>query len=110
MSDITATDPAASNQPAALAADGSTPAPDSAPPPKEPISPEEFWNSLINEKVAADYLDLTDRTMQALRQQGGGPRYIVISARCIRYRRIDLKAWADSLMCSSTSDSGDRAA
>ena len=110
MSDITATDPAASNQPAALAADGSTPAPDSAPPPKEPISPEEFWNSLINEKEAGDFLGLSDRLMQALRQRGGGPRYIVISSRCLRYRRVDLKTWADSRMRSSTSDPGQAAA
>ncbi len=110
MSDITATDLAASDQPAALAADGSTPTPDSAPPPKEPISPEEFWNSLINEKVAADYLDLTDRTMQALRQRGGCPRYIVISSRCIRYRRVDLKAWVDGRLRSSTSDPGEAVA
>ncbi len=101
MSDITATDLAASDQPAALTA--GVP----APPPKEPISPEEFWNSLINEKAAANYLDLTDRTMQALRQRGGGPRYIVISSRCLRYRRIDLKAWADARMRSSTSDPGE---
>ncbi len=110
MSDISATDLAASNQPAALTAGGTAPTPDSAPPPKEPISPEEFWNSLINEKVAADYLNLTDRTMQALRQRGGGPRYIVISSRCIRYRRVDLKAWADARMRSSTSDPGEAAA
>ncbi len=33
-----------------------------------------FWNCLINEKVAAKYLGLTDRTMQVFRQRGGGPR------------------------------------
>ena len=110
MSDITATDLAASNQPAALATGGPAPPPDSAAPPKEPTCPEEFWNSLINEKVAANYLGLTDRTMQALRQRGGGARYIVISSRCVRYRRIDLKAWADARMRSSTSDPGSVAA
>ncbi len=110
MSDITAIDLAASDQPAALTAGGPAPPADSAPPPQEPISPEEFWNSLINEKVAANYLGLTDRTMQALRQRGGGPRYIVISSRCIRYRRVDLKAWAETRMRSSTSDPGPAAA
>ncbi len=110
MSDITATDLAASDQPAALATGGPAPPPDSAPPPKEPISPEEFWNSLINEKAAANYLDLTDRSMQAFRQRGGGPRYIMISSRCIRYRRVDLKPWADARMRSSTSDPGQAAA
>ena len=109
MSDITATDLAASNQLSALPAGGPAPPPDSAPPPKEPISPEEFWNRLINEKAAGDYLGLTDRTMQALRQRGGGPRYIVISSRCIRYRRVDLKAWADARMRGSTSDPGEAA-
>ncbi len=109
MSDISATDLAASDQPAALATGGPAPPPDSAPPPKEPISPEDFWNSLINEKAAANYLDLTDRSMQAFRQRGGGPRYIMISSRCIRYRRVDLKTWADARMRSSTSDSGEAA-
>ncbi len=109
MSDITATDLAASDEPAALAAGGPAPPPDSAPSPKEPISPEEFWNSLINEKVAAKYLGLTDRTMQALRQRGGGARYIVISSRCIRYRRVDLRTWAEARMRSSTSDPGEAA-
>ncbi len=109
MSDISATDLAASNQPAALPAGGPAPMPDSAPPTKEPISPEEFWNSLINEKAAGDYLGLTDRTMQAFRQRGAGPRYIVISSRCIRYRRVDLKAWADARLRSSTSDPSEAA-
>ncbi len=100
MSDITAADLAASDQPAALTAGGP------ATPPKKSISSEEFWNSLINEKEASEFLGLTDRTMQALRQRGGGCRYIAISSRCIRYRRADLKAWADARMRSSTSDPG----
>ncbi len=110
MSGITATDLAASNQPAALTAGGPAPTPDSAPPPKEPTSPEEFWNSLIDEKAAAAFLGLTDRTMQALRQRGGGPRYVHISSRCLRYRRADLRAWANARVRTSTSDPGRGAA
>lgn len=64
-----------------------------------------YWHSLIDENESANFLDLTPRSMQAKRQRGGGPRFIRISARCIRYRRIDLKTWADALMRSSTSDS-----
>ncbi len=70
----------------------------------------DFWFQLIDETAAAEFLDLTPRSMQAMRQRGGGPRFIRISARCIRYRRIDLKAWADALMRSSTSDQGEAAA
>ena len=69
-----------------------------------------YWHSLIDENEAAEFLGVTGRTMQALRQRGGGARYIVISARCLRYRRIDLRAWADARMRSSTSDPGEEAA
>ena len=65
-----------------------------------------FWNALIDEKSAAAFLGITHRFMQHRRQQGGGPRYIAISSRCIRYRRTDLRSWAESRMRSSTSDAG----
>ncbi len=65
-----------------------------------------YWNALIAEKPAGDHLGLTDRTMQKFRQQGGGPRYIVISSRCIRYRRRDLEAWANARVRTSTADDG----
>jgi hypothetical protein len=65
-----------------------------------------YWHSLIDEKVAAEFLDLTPRTTQAYRQRGGGPKYIVLSSRCIKYRRIDLKAWADARVRTSTADQG----
>ena len=77
-----------------------------APPEADP----DYWHSLVDEKVAAAFLDLTPRTMQAYRQRGGGPKFIVLSSRCIRYRRIDLKAWADARIRTSTADQGPAAA
>ncbi len=74
------------------------------------ISEAEFWNALIDEKAAGDFLDLSPRTMQAMRQRGGGPQYVLISARCVRYRRADLRAWADRRVRVSTSDPGREAA
>ncbi len=76
----------------------------------DPPSDPDYWNALINEREAGDFLGLSDRAMQKSRQIGGGPKYVFISARCLRYRRIDLKAWADSRMRSSTSDPGQAAA
>ena len=70
----------------------------------------DYWNALVDEGVAAEFLDLTPRSMQAMRQRGGGPRFMRLSARCIRYRRIDLSAWADALLRDSTSDPGGAAA
>ncbi len=65
-----------------------------------------FWHSLIDEKQAAAFLGLERRTMQGMRQRGGGPRYFRISSRCLRYRRIDLRDWFEARMRSSTSDPG----
>ncbi len=69
----------------------------------------DYWHRLINEKAAADFLGLTDRTMQAMRQRGGGPRYVVISSRCLRYTRSGLRSWAESRLRTSTSDPGPEA-
>jgi hypothetical protein len=88
-----------------------------SPPPPIPSSADEapkswdaaahgFWFDYIDEEAAAEFLDLTRRTLQGYRQRGGGPRYYAFSARCIRYRRIDLRAWADVRIRSSTSDAG----
>ena len=66
-----------------------------------------YWFNLIDEKAAAEFLGLTDRTMQKLRQKGGGPRYSALSSRCLRYRRQDLRQWAEARMRSSTSDPGE---
>lgn len=70
------------------------------------VTETDYWNSLINESKAADFLFLSPRTLQGLRFTGGGPEFIKISKRCIRYRRVDLKAWADSKIRTSTSDRG----
>ncbi len=76
----------------------------------DPPDGPDYWNALVNEKVAAAFLGLTVRAVQSMRQRGDGPRFIRISSRCIRYRRIDLKTWADARLRSSTSDPGQAAA
>ncbi len=63
-----------------------------------------FWHALIPETEAAGFCGLTTRTMQALRQRGGGPKFVRLSARCLRYRRADLKAWADQRLRASTAE------
>jgi hypothetical protein len=70
----------------------------------------DFWFGLIGEREGGAFLNLTDRTMQAYRQRGGGPKYVQISSRCIRYRRFDLKVWTESRLRASTSDDGQEAA
>lgn len=66
----------------------------------------EYWHSLIREAPAAEFLDNSVRTMQGMRYRGGGPRFIRLSSRCIRYRRSDLREWAEQRLRTSTSDPG----
>ena len=66
------------------------------------IGDADYWYGQINEKVAAAFLDLQARTLQAYRQRGGGPRYIAVSPRCVRYRRVELRAWAEERLRTST--------
>jgi hypothetical protein len=70
----------------------------------------DYWHALIREDEAGDFLDLTARTMQVMRQRGDGPRFVRLSSRCIKYRRIDLRAWSEARLRTSTSDPGQEAA
>ena len=67
---------------------------------------QDYWHALIDEKAAAKFLGLKDRTLQKFRQAGGGPKYIAISSRCLRYRRIWLLEYAEARVRASTPDAG----
>ncbi len=62
------------------------------------------WEKLIDEKEAAEFLGFTRRAMQNWRFRGGGPPFIKLSERSVRYRVKDLIAWIDSRKRASTSD------
>jgi hypothetical protein len=59
---------------------------------------------LIGERLAADFLGYTVRALQNWRVRGGGPKFVRISSRSIRYRRCDLIAWAESRLYRHTSE------
>ena len=78
---------------------------------QDDIAPEkpadaDYWDNLISETRAADFMELSPRTLQSYRQRGGGPEFIRISSRCIRYTRRRCKLWADQRSAISTSDLG----
>jgi phage terminase Nu1 subunit (DNA packaging protein) len=52
-------------------------------------------DALLNEVQAADFLNLSTRTLQAWRVQGVGPLFIR-AGRAIRYRKRDLIAWIEA--------------
>ncbi|MBN2582535.1 MAG: helix-turn-helix domain-containing protein [Planctomycetes bacterium] len=53
------------------------------------------WPQLLSRKEAAQYLSVRPQTLACWATEGRGPRMIRYSARCIRYRVEDLKAWLD---------------
>ena len=61
---------------------------------------------LLTEAEAAKLLKFTPRFLQARRTRGDGPAYVHVSSRAIRYRRIDLVAWIEARVRTSTSDLG----
>ena len=62
-------------------------------------------DSLLTEAEAAELLKFTPRFLQARRTRGDGPAYVHVSSRAIRYRRIDLVAWIEARVRTSTSAS-----
>ena len=59
---------------------------------------------LIPEAAAAAFLGYTVRALQNWRVRGGGPQFIKVSSRSVRYRRRDLIAWAEGLLKNNTSE------
>ena len=80
--------------------------PPASPAPAPQMNEADFWYGLINETAFAEYLNLSVRTIQGFRYKGGGPRFVRISSRCVKYRRIDGREWAETRLRSSTSDQG----
>lgn len=68
------------------------------------IQDPDYINKMINEQIAAEYIGHSVRALQNWRVRGGGPKFIKVSGRSIRYRRLDLNEWANSKLVSSTSE------
>jgi len=61
-----------------------------------------FWDGFITEIAAADYLCQSIRTLQKWRVTGFGPHFYK-PGRSVRYRRRDLREWAESRKRQHTS-------
>lgn len=64
----------------------------------------DLLDRLCNEREAAGFLGYSVRALQNWRVRGGGPRFVKVSARSIRYRRRDLIAWIEDHLRSHTSE------
>ena len=60
--------------------------------------------TLFDTRAAADYLDVSPKTLEKLRWSGGGPAYYRLAG--VRYKLADLDSWRESRRRTSTSDAG----
>jgi hypothetical protein len=66
-------------------------------------SDPDWLDRLITEQEAANFLCYSVRALQNWRLRGGGPEYVRVSRRSVRYRRRDLNAWANDRREAHTS-------
>lgn len=71
--------------------------------PALPADPDHL-DRLLSESEAAKFIRYSKRSLQNWRVRGGGPRYVRVSARSVRYRRRDLLAWIEARLRSNTSE------
>jgi hypothetical protein len=60
--------------------------------------------TLLTQREAASVLRLSPRTLERMRVQGIGPRFVPVANRSIRYRQQDLDAYIASRVVASTSE------
>lgn len=59
------------------------------------VNDTNFPDRLLTEKQAARYLGFTPRALQNWRLRGGGPAFVKVSTRAVRYRLSDLAGWVN---------------
>lgn len=65
---------------------------------------DSYGDSLLRQEDAATLIGVTPRALEAWRYKGGGPKFVSISKRCVRYRRRDVLAWIEERLRTSTSE------
>jgi predicted DNA-binding transcriptional regulator AlpA len=66
----------------------------------------DFGRKLLRTREAAELLSLSARHLEDLRLKGGGPRFVRLGARAVRYAPADLASWCRARLATSTSDPG----
>lgn len=73
-------------------------------------APTDLEPEYLTVQQAAAFVSLSADYLNKLRSTGGGPVFVAIARRAIRYRRADLVAWMDSRRRAATFDDRNLAA
>lgn len=60
------------------------------------LSDKDLSPYVMDEKDAAVFIGVSQKTLQTWRSRRMGPPYIRMARKCIRYRRIDLQDFVDA--------------
>lgn len=60
-------------------------------------------DQLMDERETALILCYSVRALQNWRHRGGGPKFVKVSARSVRYRRRDVLEWVEQRIVANTS-------
>ena len=58
---------------------------------------------LLDTETAAKYLNVSVRTLEGWRYKGGGPLFISLGSRTVKYRLADLNTWIQEKVRTNTS-------
>ncbi len=61
-------------------------------------------DALLKQRQAASLIGVSERTLECWRCRGGGPPFVKISRRAVRYRRQDIDQWVGERVQYSTSE------
>lgn len=68
------------------------------------VSPAADPLALLDTSAVARILGLSERTIEGMRVRGGGPPFVKVSGRRVRYRRSDLEVWMQERVRFNTSE------
>lgn len=72
--------------------------------PNQMMMNEDYLDQLLTETEAASFLNYSIYALRNWRVRGGGPQFVKVSKRSIRYRRRDLKSWSVERLRNNTSE------
>lgn len=61
-------------------------------------------NQILTTEQAAEYMQVSAATLTTWRCRGGGPPFLNVGSRTVRYRRTDLDEWMSATLRHSTSE------
>jgi len=59
---------------------------------------------LYTPEEASDYLGVAQQTLAHWRRRQNGPKYVLLSARCVRYAETALREWVEGRTQASTAE------